>query len=121
MPHLRHNLADLHFGEALAMSDGLLVLLLALELEDDDFVGTVAAHNGGGYPAAGDEFAAVLDGCLYGKFYFAAHVPGQLFNADHVTGRNPVLFTACFDNRVHVILGIGAGHTECVEATESKN
>src|SRR5215468_89971 len=28
--HLRHNLPDLHFGEGLAMSDRLLVLLLAL-------------------------------------------------------------------------------------------
>src|SRR5215469_2513820 len=31
--HLRRDLADLHGGERLAMSDGFLVLLFALELE----------------------------------------------------------------------------------------
>src|SRR5689334_8057644 len=35
--HLRRNVAYLHFREGLAMANGLLILLLALELEDDDF------------------------------------------------------------------------------------
>src|SRR5579864_7802216 len=44
--HLRGNLADLHFSEGLAMPDGFLVLLLALELEDDDFVTAPVADDG---------------------------------------------------------------------------
>src|SRR6516164_880570 len=36
--HLRLNLADLHFGEGLPVSNRFLVLLLAFELEHDDLV-----------------------------------------------------------------------------------
>src|SRR6516164_5365814 len=45
--HLHHNLAHLHLRVGLAMSDGFLVLLLALELEDDDFGRAVVGNDGG--------------------------------------------------------------------------
>src|SRR5580700_7158492 len=45
--HLEQNLADFHVRERLAMSDGFLVLLFALELEDQDFVAAAFAQNGG--------------------------------------------------------------------------
>src|SRR5271166_687147 len=44
--HLNQNVADLHFGEVLAMPDGLLVLLLALELEDQDLIAPAGADDG---------------------------------------------------------------------------
>src|SRR5580700_11447824 len=44
--HLCQNVANLHFGEVLTMSNGFLVLLLALELEDDDLIATAIAGNG---------------------------------------------------------------------------
>src|ERR1039458_4733272 len=45
MRHLRHNVADLHFGEGLAVADGFLVLFLALELEDQDLVAAAIADD----------------------------------------------------------------------------
>ncbi|HXA51056.1 MAG TPA: hypothetical protein VNV86_12155, partial [Candidatus Acidoferrum sp.] len=88
----------------LAMSDGFLVLLLALEFENDDFRRTVPANDGGLHTAAGHEFAAVFERGFGGKFHFTADLAGQLFDAEHITGRNPVLLSACFNNRVHVFL-----------------
>jgi hypothetical protein len=103
-PYLNRDIADLHFGEALAMTDGFLVLLLALEFENDDFACAIPTNDGGLHAAAGNELAAVFEGGLSGKFHFAADIAGQLFDAEHIAGRNPVLLSACFNNRVHVIL-----------------
>ena len=66
MRHLRHKVADLHFGEGLAVADGLLVLFLRLELEDDDFVAPAIADDGGLHGAAGQQLAVILDGKLDG-------------------------------------------------------
>src|SRR5215467_52451 len=43
--HLRRNLPNLQIREGLAVSDRLLVLLLALELEDQDLIAAAVAQN----------------------------------------------------------------------------
>src|SRR4051794_28718679 len=54
--HLTLDVADLHLGERLAMPDGLLVLLLPLELEHDDFVAAAFTQDGCLHRAGGDKF-----------------------------------------------------------------
>src|ERR1017187_1941498 len=109
MRHLRHNVADLHFGERLAVANGFLVLFLALELEDQDLVAPAITNDGGLQGAAGDRFAAILKGELDGQFDFGADIAGQFFHADDIARSNPVLFSAGFNNRVHANLCLGAG------------
>ena len=54
--------------------------------------------------AAGHQFAAVLESSLGGQFDFGADLAGQFFHAEHIAGSNPVLFSACFNDRVHANL-----------------
>src|SRR6478609_352692 len=115
--YLDHHLANLDFCVGLTVPDGFLVLFLALELEDQDLGCPVGADDSPRDFTAGNQFAAFLERCLNGKLYFGADVAGQFFDADHITGRYPILFSACLDNRVHANLRLGAGHTECVRTT----
>src|SRR5690242_2547196 len=97
------------------MPDGFLVLLLALELEHKDFVAAPAADNGPFYGSAGNQLTAVIKGCLGGELDFRADVADNLFDADDIARTHPVLFSARFDNRVHVeSLFWEPEHTECV-------
>src|ERR1039458_6345625 len=89
MRHLRHNLANLHCGEGLAVADGLLVLFLALELEDHDLVAAAIANDGGLQGAAGDGFTAILEGELDGQLDFGADIAGQFFHAENVERSTP--------------------------------
>src|SRR5580658_10133804 len=57
--HLCRNIANLHFGEVLAVSNGLLVLLLALELENDDLLAAAISGNRSLHGRARYQFAAV--------------------------------------------------------------
>src|SRR5450432_1257154 len=108
---LRHNVADLHLRVGLAMPDGLLVLLLTLEFEDDDFVAAAVANNGGLHIAAGNQVAAFAEGSLSGQFDFRADFTGQFFHAENVARSHPVLFPASLDNRVHANLNLGSRNT----------
>src|ERR1035438_8889967 len=65
---LNHYLADLHFGEGLAVADGLLVLFLALELENDDLRSAISAYDGAGDFTARNQFSAFFERCLHGQF-----------------------------------------------------
>src|SRR5207302_3258937 len=98
---LDFNLADLHLGVGLPMADSFLVLLLALELKDDDFVPTAVGHDGGLHLAAGYQFAAFLERSLNGQFDFSADLSVQFFHADNISRGNPVLFSARFNDCVH--------------------
>src|SRR5580698_5815730 len=60
IPYL-NNLADLQFREGLTMSDGLLVLLLALEFEDQNFIAPASALNSRLDGAAVYQFTAVVE------------------------------------------------------------
>src|ERR1700683_3353920 len=59
--HLRRNIAHLHLRVGLAVSNGLLVLLLALELEDDNFLATAAAGDSALSSSARYQLAAVAE------------------------------------------------------------
>src|SRR3984957_3588032 len=68
--HLRRNIADLHLRVGLAVSNGLLVLLLALELEDDNFLATPVAGDGAHDGSARYQLAAVAERHLDGQVDF---------------------------------------------------
>src|SRR5579872_7248807 len=116
--HLHHDVADLHVGEALAMPNGLLVLFLALEFEDEHLVATAGFHNGASDGGAGNHLAAFLERRLHRQFDFGTNIARQLFHADNVARSNPVLFPAEIDDRVHAKpLVWEPEHTECVGTT----
>src|ERR1035437_4157693 len=54
--HLHQDLADLHIREALAVSDGFLVLFLGLELEDQNLSGPAGADDGSLHRSAAQQF-----------------------------------------------------------------
>src|SRR5690349_16478657 len=75
--HLRQDVADLDLGVGLTMSDGFLVLLLALELEDDNLGAAVVARDGGLHGhAAVDQLSAILESCLGRELDFSADIAG---------------------------------------------
>src|SRR6476619_3518946 len=76
--HLNLEIADLDVRVGLAVSDGLLVLLLFLELEDDDLVAAALAEDGGlDGRRAGNELAGIVEGRLDGQLDLRACVAGQ--------------------------------------------
>src|SRR5881227_464968 len=83
------------------MPDGFLILLFALELEDQDLVAPAFAHYRAADSGAGNHLAALLERSLDGEFDFGARLEGQLFDADSVARGNPVLLSAEIDDRVH--------------------
>src|SRR5580700_9732424 len=75
--HLNYDVADLHFGEGLAMTDGLLVLLLPLEFENQNLVAPAFAQDGRFQSSAGHHFTAVLESCLRRKLDLRADFASQ--------------------------------------------
>src|ERR1035437_3143359 len=118
--YLHHHFANLHFRVGLTVPDGFLVLFLALELEDQDLGCPVCADDGARHFAAGNQFAAFFERCLDGKLDFRADVAGQFFDADHITGGYPILFSACLDNRVHANLALGSRNTRSASEPRKK-
>src|SRR3954453_23123388 len=98
---------DADSGELLAMSDQLLVLLLALELEDQDLVAATLLHHftgdagalrvGGKVVAANSQDVGKLDRAL---------AVGRLLDLDHVARGDTVLLAAGADDCVHRSLQI---------------
>ena len=86
-----------------------LYCFLRLNLKTRILAAAVGADDGARDFAAGNQFAAFFERCLNGKLDFGADVAGQFFDADHITGCYPILFSACFDDRVHANLRLGAG------------
>src|SRR3984893_9315815 len=68
MPHLQLNIVNLHFREGLAVSDGFLVLLLALELEDQDLVAPSVGDDRGLHGSGSYQAAIVGEGSLDRQF-----------------------------------------------------
>src|SRR5579883_20666 len=115
---LHQNVADLHFREGLAVPDGLLILLLALELENQHLVTPAVAQDGGLHGAARHQLAPVLEGGLRRQLDLRAHLAGQFFHADDVARSDAVLFSAGLNDRVHANLYVWEPeHTECVGTT----
>src|SRR5574340_1700417 len=99
MPHLHYDVFDLHLREVLAVTDGPLVLLLALELEDDHFIAPAFAENGAGHARrhrteTGNYLPVVAEHREGLQLDLGAGFPGQSLHTDHVAGRNPVLLAA---------------------------
>src|SRR5437879_5048146 len=101
------DLGDAHRGEGLAMSSELLVLLLALVVEDQHFIGAAFFNHAAGDASfaagAGDlaiasahgQHVVESDGAAGGRLLLA------FLHTNNVAGRNPILFPASADNRVH--------------------
>src|SRR5580658_6683689 len=111
--HLRRNIAHLHLRVGLAVSNGLLVLFLTLELEDDNLLAAAIAGDSALHRGARYQLADVAERHLDGKLDFRAHIAIHFFHADHVARSDAVLLSAGFNNRVHLeFLCLGAGTHE---------
>ena len=98
------NLVDFDLNEVLAVALHLLVLLLALELEDEDLFATAFADDGGenlGSGEVGLELALfAADGEDVGELDVAVLVGGG-FNLQLLARRDQILFAAGADDCVH--------------------
>ena len=99
------DLGDAHRGEGLAMSSELLVLLLALVVEDQHFIGAAFFDH-----ATGDARLAAGTGDLAIAGAYSQHVTKSdgaaggggllgFLHTNNVAGRNPILFPASADDR----------------------
>src|SRR2546423_14085850 len=101
------DLVDLHAGEVLPVTDGPLVLFLALELEHEDLDAAAAAGNRPGHLRGSEsltgEYLLIVthDGENAAELDLSADVAGQRFHFDRVAGRDAVLFAASFNDCVH--------------------
>src|ERR1700733_11120950 len=101
--NLRQNLVHLHPGVILAMPDSALVLLLALELEDDGLLAAAVTGDGAGY-TRGTEGRAGLDRIAVHHCHNAveldcrADVACKGFDFDRLAWRDAILFTAGFND-----------------------
>src|SRR5712692_3028837 len=106
-PLLGDDVADLHLGVVLAMSDGALVLLLALELEDQDLLSAAARGDGAGDLVAdglgtGQHLAAIVkDSQHFRELNLSPDIARELGHTNYVPRSNPVLFPAGFNNGMH--------------------
>jgi hypothetical protein len=93
------------------MSDGPLVLLFPLELENQNLIRPAIPKYGGFHGTARNQFAAVLEGGLDGQLNFRAYFAGQFFDPDHIARSDPVLLSASFNDCVHGT-SFEPGHTK---------
>src|SRR5262249_46689795 len=101
------DLAHAHFGVILTVADGALVLLFALEFEDQHFLAAVVAGDGTGdlvvrCLGAGQHFARVAENRqVFRKLDLRTDIARQIWYADHVTRCNAKLFSAGLNNGMH--------------------
>src|SRR5215472_6176244 len=83
---LFRNPADFHFGIGLAMPDRLLVLLLTLEFEDQNFIAAAVAGDGRFYRRHIHQLPGVVKGRLDWKLDFSAYIAVQFLHAERIAG-----------------------------------
>src|SRR5579859_6275822 len=101
---VERDLGDPYRGKRLAMPVNLLVLLFALEVEDENFVGLAAFHHLSANDSAGaGTDSAFLPGHSQNviEFNHVAISGGQLLNFHYVAGCDAVLFPPGANYRVH--------------------
>src|SRR5690242_2474140 len=103
---LSYDLIHLDAGVILAMPDGALVLLLALELEDDRLIAAAlrcdgALHTRAAKRGTRPDRIAIHDRNHAVEFHIRADVAGQSLDFDRLAWSNPILFTAGFNHCVH--------------------
>src|SRR6201996_9807658 len=99
---------DLDFGEVLAMTAMLLVVLATAHLEDADLVVTTLGNHGSLHACTRDQgradrqFRAVADCENLVQHDFLANVRSNLFYLNLFAGSNLVLLATGFYDRVHI-------------------
>jgi hypothetical protein len=87
------------------MSAQLLVLLLALVVEDEDLIGSAFSHNLAAHSCFRLWFAdlsvATRERENFIETNFAVGAVADLLHPDHVSGCDSILFTTGADHRVH--------------------
>src|SRR6516164_5041581 len=99
--HLHYDVANLHFGERLAVPDRLLVLLFAFELENQHLLAPAVAQDRARY-GRGNQLPAVAECGPHRQFDFRTDITRQLFHTDDVARSDAVLFSAGLNDRVHI-------------------
>jgi hypothetical protein len=93
-----------HVGEQLPVAAVAAVVLAALLLEDEDFLGLALPQNFTHHPGSGHQGLAHLDGVAVShqehllQDHFIPPLSGEVFHPENVSGGNPVLFPASLNN-----------------------
>jgi hypothetical protein len=98
------DLGNAHGGKGLAMSKDLLVLLFALEMEDQDFVGPSRLHYLAAHPRASAEADLAFlagNGQNVIELDFVPMACGQFLDFHYVSGSNAILLSPGANHRVH--------------------
>src|SRR5262249_41030922 len=101
---VKFDFRDAHCGKRLAMAENLLVLLFALEVEDQDLVTASGFHDfAAHYRALARADVAFLAGHSQDivELDGVAFAGGQLLNLDYVSGSNSILLPSGAYHRVH--------------------
>jgi hypothetical protein len=113
LPGKRDDFVDLHRGVVLPVADGPLVLLLALELEDDDLLGAVLGFwmeaftlgvGGGSAPVARSSPSSLPMARTLSNSTAEPGSPRGFSTRRAVAGGDAILLTACFDHCVHSLV-----------------
>src|SRR5437763_14370123 len=108
------DLRNSHGGKWLPVSGNFFVLFLALVMEDQDFLGSTVADYLTGHK--GTRFwTRNLSGAgrnreHVAELYFAILIASLGFQANHISGRHPILLSTGADDRVHSDASVVSRH-----------
>src|SRR5438445_4103757 len=109
---VKRNLGDTHRGERLTMSPQALVLLLALVMENQNFLVSAFFHHLADHARfrlrPGDLTLAAGYGQHVAKFDGTVRSSARFFYSNHIAGRHPVLLATGADDRVHTYASINS-------------
>src|SRR4029077_761866 len=107
---VERDLGDAHGSVSLAMSAQLLILLLALVMEDQNLRGAALLHDFTGHERSGlgaaDLAGLAGDSQHLVEFYFPVGAVALILESNHIAGRHPVLLTSGADDRVHTYASV---------------
>jgi hypothetical protein len=101
------DVGDLDSCKGLAMTASLFVTLAPLELENNNLLRTILLDYAGtdrsaAYLRCADfDVVCVTNHQDFVESNFITYITGQLLDSQLIALRNPVLFSACFDYRIH--------------------
>jgi hypothetical protein len=106
----RRNIRDQQLGKSLSVASGATIILAALLLEDGNGSGPPLPYDfrcdfGAVKKGLSDQNAGIaMDETDMVEFNMGPDVPRQPFDLNRRARFNPILFTTCFNDRVHNLI-----------------
>src|SRR5260370_5330583 len=107
---VKSNLRDAHSAERLPVPAQLLILLLALVVENQNLRSAAFFHEFADDPRSRFWLSDLTFSTRHSQYLRELHLAigacGQLLHSNHIPGRHPVLLPAGADNRVHTFASV---------------